>query len=86
MVKYFKSRIQNKFKKTINQIIDLFFLIPFLENPLPKNPFWKNKIADKNIYLKLHQEAIKKVNTNVEKHLKYFWDSVSHLSILVSHL
>ena len=55
--------IKNLLRKTRSKIL----LLPFIERPLPKNPFEGIKSFEENVYLKLNEEALikndhKKIN------------------------
>ena len=49
------------------KLFEIFFSIPFISKPLPKNPLLKQPIGSREIYLELHQKAIINKNFKVKK-------------------
>lgn len=49
-------------KLIIKKIFFFFFKLPFIERPLPKQPFCKRPLSNKEKYLELHNECIKNEN------------------------
>ena len=59
------------------KILNLIFKIPFLEKPLPKNPFGNKLYANKEMYLNLHKAAIESENIEVSRFEKEYGYSIN---------
>ena len=55
-----------KIKTFLKLIIAPIYIIPIIKKPLPKNPFGKKIIGTKEIYLKLHSQAILNLNGSTD--------------------
>ena len=65
-----------RLKKNIKLIYERIYYLPFIEKPLPRNPFGKNIQASKTTYLELHKLALANNDYMVKKFEEKFRNKI----------
>ena len=61
-------KLVKKIKIKVKKYFLNIYKIPFLKKPFPNAPFCKKPLAPKEVYLKLHKEAVSNRNKLIEKY------------------